>query len=38
VNTGHFRNGVAMAPGSAQLLVDCMLKRESFTGFEPYAL
>jgi len=38
VNTGHFRNGVVMAPGSAQLLVDCMQKRDSFTGFEPYAL
>ncbi|MGB5718345.1 MAG: glycine oxidase ThiO [Gammaproteobacteria bacterium] len=38
VNSGHFRNGVVMAPGSAQLLVDCMLQRESFTGFEPYAL
>lgn len=38
VNTGHFRNGVVMAPGSAQLLLDCMLKRDSFTPFEPYAL
>jgi glycine oxidase len=37
VNSGHFRNGVVMAPGSAQLLADCMLKRESFTRFEPYA-
>lgn len=36
LNTGHFRNGVVMAPGSAQLLVDCILKRDSFTGFEPY--
>ena len=38
VNAGHFRNGVVMAPGSAQLLADCMLKRDSFTRFEPYAL
>ena len=38
VNTGHFRNGVVMAPGSAQLLVDCLLKRDSYTGFDPYSL
>ncbi|MEN8206689.1 MAG: glycine oxidase ThiO [Pseudomonadota bacterium] len=38
VNAGHFRNGVVMAPASAQLLADCMLKRDSFTRFEPYAL
>ena len=38
VNTGHFRNGVVMAPASAQLLADCMLGCDSFTRFEPYAL
>jgi glycine oxidase len=38
VNSGHFRNGVVMAPGSAQLAADCILKRDSFTRFEPYAL
>ena len=38
VNTGHFRNGVVMAPASAQLLLDCMLERDSFTRFSPYAL
>jgi len=38
VNAGHFRNGVVMAPASAQLLVDCMLERPSFTPFEPYSL
>ncbi|MDX2456695.1 MAG: glycine oxidase ThiO [Gammaproteobacteria bacterium] len=38
VNTGHFRNGVIMAPASAQLLLDCMLERDSFTPFSPYAL
>jgi len=38
VNSGHFRNGVVMAPGSAQLLADYILKRESFTRFEPYTL
>ena len=38
VNTGHFRNGVVMAPASAQLLLDCIMERDSFTGFAPYAL
>lgn len=38
LNTGHFRNGVVMAPASAQLLLDCMLGRDSFTQFPPYAL
>lgn len=38
VNTGHFRNGVVMAPASAQLLTDCLLERDSFTHFEPYFL
>lgn len=38
LNTGHFRNGVAMAPASAQLLVDCLLGRDSFTTVEPYRL
>jgi glycine oxidase len=37
LNTGHFRNGVVMAPASVQLLVDCMLKRGSFTDPAPYA-
>jgi len=27
-----------MAPASAQLLLDCMLERDSFTRFSPYAL
>lgn len=38
LNTGHFRNGLVMAPASARLLVDCMLERESFTAFESYRL
>ena len=38
LNTGHFRNGVVMAPASAQLLRDCLLGRDSFTAFEPYRL
>lgn len=37
LNTGHFRNGVVMAPASAQLLVDCLLQRDSFTDPAPYA-
>ena len=36
VNTGHFRNGVVMAPGSAQLLTDLLLDRVSFTDAGPY--
>jgi len=36
LNTGHYRNGVAMAPASAQLLADCLLDRTSFTALEPY--
>ncbi len=28
INTGHFRNGVVLAPASARLLADVMLKRE----------
>ena len=38
MNTGHFRNGVVMAPASAQLLVDSMLGQESFTSLAPYTL
>ncbi len=38
LNTGHFRNGVVMAPASAQLLLDCMLGKDSFTQFSPYVL
>lgn len=38
MNTGHFRNGVVMAPASAQLLLDRILDRDSFTPFSPYAL
>jgi glycine oxidase len=30
LNTGHFRNGILQAPGSARLLVDSMLSRPSF--------
>ena len=36
LNTGHFRNGVILAPASAQLLLDNMMGRVSFTGFDAY--
>ena len=38
LNTGHFRNGVVMAPASARLLTDLMLGRASFTDARPYQL
>ncbi|MEQ1635419.1 MAG: FAD-dependent oxidoreductase [Methylococcales bacterium] len=36
LNAGHFRNGLAMAPASAQLLVDLLLKRAPKISIEPY--
>ncbi len=36
LNTGHFRNGVGMAPAAARLLVDGMLGRVSITDPRPY--
>ena len=36
LNTGHFRNGVVMAPASVQVLLDGMLGREGFTDYSPY--
>lgn len=36
VNAGHFRNGLAMGPASAQLLVDLVLQREPKVAPEPY--
>ena len=38
VNTGHFRNGIVMAPGSARLLTDLMLSRPPIVDPAPYAL
>jgi len=38
LNTGHFRNGVILAPASVQLLLDIMMGRESFTRPEPYSM
>lgn len=37
-NSGHFRNGLGMAPASAQLLVDLVLKRKTQLPAQPYAL
>lgn len=36
INAGHFRNGLAMGPASAQLLVDLVLKRTTAIAAEPY--
>lgn len=38
INAGHFRNGLAMAPASAQLLVDLILDRPPSVEPEPYRL
>ena len=38
VNTGHFRNGVVLGPGSAQLLADVMLGRTSGINESLYAI
>jgi len=36
ISVGHFRNGVAMGPASARLLVDLMLGREPIVDPTPY--
>lgn len=36
INAGHFRNGLAMAPASAQLLVDLLLNRTPKIATKPY--
>jgi glycine oxidase len=38
LNTGHFRNGLLLAPASARLLADLMLARESEFDPRPYAI
>ena len=38
INAGHFRNGLAMAPASAQLMVDLILDRPTSVDPEPYRL
>jgi len=37
ISVGHFRNGVAMGPASARLLVDLMLGRDPIVDPAPYA-
>ncbi len=37
-NSGHFRNGFVMAPASAHLLADHILRRPPFVAPEPYSL
>ncbi len=38
INAGHFRNGLAMGPASAQLMVDLVLERPTSVAPEPYRL
>jgi glycine oxidase len=38
LNTGHFRNGLLLAPASARLLADLMLARKSEFDPRPYAI
>jgi len=38
INAGHFRNGLVMAPASAQLMTDLILKRTPCLNPEPYQL
>lgn len=37
LNAGHFRNGLCMAPASAQLLRQLMLKQKTFVDAAPYS-
>lgn len=38
INTGHYRNGILLAPGSARLLADIVLKRPSFMANDSFCL
>jgi glycine oxidase len=38
VNSGHYRNGVVLAPASARLACDLLLERKSILDPSPYAL
>ncbi|MGR9044182.1 MAG: glycine oxidase ThiO [Gammaproteobacteria bacterium] len=38
INAGHFRNGLVMAPASAQLMVDLILNRPTVISPEPYKM
>ena len=37
ISTGHFRNGIVMAPGSAHLLADILLNRPAILDPTPYS-
>jgi len=38
LNAGHFRNGIVLAPASAQVMVDILLERSSHIDGSPYQL
>ena len=38
INTGHYRNGILLAPGSARLLADILLQRPSFMAIDSFCL
>lgn len=38
INAGHFRNGVVMAPASAQLMLDILLERNAVIDPAPFSL
>ena len=38
LNAGHFRNGIVLAPASAQVMVDILLNRPSNIDLSPYKL
>jgi glycine oxidase len=38
INAGHFRNGLVMAPASAQLMTDLILKRTPYLNPKPYQI
>jgi glycine oxidase len=38
INSGHFRNGLNLAPASARLIVDLMIGREPIVPIQPYQI
>lgn len=38
INTGHFRNGVVLAPASARLMADIVLNKEPILPIKPYSI
>ena len=38
INAGHYRNGVVMAPASAQLMLDILLEQNTVVDPKPYSL